>query len=124
MAASAFALAGVAGGDDIPVHHIPKCGDVVGTAVLIVEVVGVFPDVETEDRAIAATAEVGSHDRIVLIGGGAHGELAILAAKPGPARTEAGGARLGEGLFECVKRPEGGIDCGCQGSGGGFGAAR
>src|SRR4030081_2764823 len=36
--------------DLVPVHDVPEGVDVLGTSVLVLEVVGVLPDVEAEDR--------------------------------------------------------------------------
>src|SRR5678816_4320663 len=36
-----------------PVEHLPPCGDVVRTPVLVLEVVGVFPHINPEDRHLA-----------------------------------------------------------------------
>jgi hypothetical protein len=45
-----------------PVDHVPPRADVIGTAVLILQVVGVLPNVETDDGVLAF------HDRVVLVG--------------------------------------------------------
>jgi len=37
----------------VPVHDIPPGGQVIGAAVLVLEVVGVLPDVVAEDRIVA-----------------------------------------------------------------------
>ena len=37
----------------IPVYHVPEAFDVVWATVLITEVVGVLPDVESEDGGVA-----------------------------------------------------------------------
>src|SRR5690606_17842768 len=49
--------------DLVPVDHVVERGDVVGAAVLVLEVIGVFPDVEAEDRRVAGTHAL--HQRIV-----------------------------------------------------------
>ena len=46
-------------GDRIPVDHVEECGNVVRSAILIVEVVGVFPDVESENRRTWAFSDTG-----------------------------------------------------------------
>ena len=45
-----------------PVHHVPPRGEVVGATVLILQVVGVLPDVGAEDRRGLAV-----HQRVVLV---------------------------------------------------------
>src|SRR6266436_3648609 len=56
--------------DLVPVDGVPPGREVVGTAVLVLEVVGVLPDVVAED-GVAALG-----DGVVLVGGGDDGELA------------------------------------------------
>src|SRR5262245_1443013 len=53
---------GVALADCLPVHCIPPGLQIIGAAVLVVEVIGVFPHVIAEQRALAV------HHRIVLVG--------------------------------------------------------
>src|SRR5437762_5350788 len=36
----------------VPVYHVPPCLDVIGTTILVVQIVGVFPNVETENRRV------------------------------------------------------------------------
>ena len=101
---------GVEGGDGVPVHDIPEGGDVVGAAVLVVEVVGVFPDVEAEDGGAFATGDGFAHDGGVLVGGGGDGEFAVEDDEPCPAGTEAGGGGFREFGFEVIEAAEGGVD--------------
>ena len=91
---------------------------------MIVEIIRVFPDVQSEDRPISAAAEIRTHDRVVLIGGGTDGKLAILAAQPRPTGAEAGRARLGKGFLKGIERAEGGVNRGGQVARGGLGSAR
>ncbi len=51
----------VAVGDIVPIKGVPPGGDVIGPFVLILEVIGVLPNVQAEERCIAV------HDRTVLI---------------------------------------------------------
>ena len=46
----------------VPVDHVPPRGDVVGAAVLVLQVVGVLPHVDAEHGVLAL------HDRRVLVG--------------------------------------------------------
>src|SRR5579884_4531102 len=50
-------------GDLGPVDHVPPGLDVVGPAVLVLEVVGVLPHVDAQQRRLALA------DRVVLVGG-------------------------------------------------------
>ena len=54
--------------DLFPVDYTEKCRDIVGSAVLVVEVVGVFPDIEAEDRLAVAGASDFTHEWVVLVG--------------------------------------------------------
>ncbi len=53
----------VVGVDRVPVHHIPKGGNVVRTAVLIMQIIGMFPNVQTQNRHMSV------HQGTVLVGG-------------------------------------------------------
>ena len=72
----------------VPIDDIPECGYVVRSAILIIQVVGVFPNIETDD---GGSRDVGDafHERGILIWGGGYGEGAVgLLDEPSPARTE------------------------------------
>ncbi len=98
-------------GNFVPVDDVPECFDVGGALVLVVKIIGMFPDIEAEDGRAAAAAEVGAHERVVLVGGGADGEGAIgFFAEPCPAGTETGRAGFGEGFFEGIEGAEGFVD--------------
>src|SRR5712692_4497177 len=98
---------GVVLGDGVPVDDVPPGLDIVGPAVLILQVVGVLPDVQAHYRLAAG------HDGIVLVRGGFDDELAVLDVQPGPARAEARGRGLRELGLEVGERAEGGLD-GCR----------
>lgn len=59
------------GGDDAPVDEGPEVLQVVRTAVLVVEVVGVFPDVDGQQRRQAMAK------RVIAVGQGEDLQLAI-----------------------------------------------
>src|SRR5207248_5689693 len=84
---------GIALGDLVPVHGIPPSLEVIGAAVLVIEIVSVFPDVVAHEHALAV------HDRSVLVRAGLDRELAVLGdGYEHPARTElasAGGVEVG-----------------------------
>src|SRR2546423_13051084 len=48
-------------GHEFPIHHIKPCRDVFGTAVLVLEIIGMFPDINSEQRLLALA------DRRVLV---------------------------------------------------------
>src|SRR5690242_17584807 len=70
---------------------------IVGATVLVIEVVGMLPDVDSQHRDLAMG------DRRICVVGGSDGELAAVQYKPGPAAAELphGGSRefLGEGVI-------------------------
>src|SRR3954469_1039775 len=78
--------------DLIPVHHVPPGFQVVRTAVLVFQVIGVLPNVIAEDGKFAV------RNRIVLVWSGGNLELPRLSAdQPGPAAAElihSGGLKL------------------------------
>src|SRR5215210_1462469 len=83
--------------DILPVDRVPPGRQVVGAPVLVLQVVGVLPDVDAQERRRAI------HQRAVLIGLADDVELAVLGDQPAPAGAEQVGGRVGE-LF--LERPE------------------
>src|SRR5215211_3660867 len=69
-------------GDRVPVDRVPPGVDVVGTAVLVLQVVGVLPDVHAQQRVPAVGQGV------VLVGGRDHREARAVVHEPGPAGAE------------------------------------
>ena len=104
----------------LPGDNIPESLEVIRAAVLVVEVVGVLPDVDTNDGFALGTGDGLAHEGRVLIGGG--DDLELLRGsddEPGPATaktSEAGGFELG---LEFVKAAELLVDGLGEGSGGG-----
>src|SRR4029077_14726263 len=75
----------------IPIDHVPPGIDVIGAYVLILQVVGVLPNINSQNCLAAEQV------RRVLIGGRVNRELAVLHDQPGPAgakSTQAGGFKL------------------------------
>ena len=64
--------------DLIPIDDAEKRGHIVGTAVLIIQVVGMFPHINAHDRGQA----IGK--RAVLICGGDHSQATALFDEPSP----------------------------------------
>ena len=91
-------------GDFSPIDYVPKRGHVVGTTVLVVEVVGMFPHIQAENRG--ATFGQGR----VLIGATFEDELSLVDGQPRPAAAESGRGRIGEFFLEVVQATEFGID--------------
>src|SRR6266576_368543 len=81
-------------GSAIPIHHIPPGLDVIAAHVLILQIVRVLPNVETQDGFRVTAEQIGC----VLIGSGVDGQFAVLQNEPRPAGTEAAEAR-GRELF-------------------------
>src|ERR671912_623146 len=99
-AAGRLALREVRGGE-LPVDQVLEPGlDVCRPGVLEVEVVGVLPDVEREQRGLAVL------EREVGVLGLEDLEAVVALREPGPTRAEQGLGLVGEGLLEVVDRPE------------------
>src|SRR5262245_35891490 len=84
-----------------PVHDVPPCGDVIDAAILVLQVVGMLPDIQPENRRFAF------HDRVVLIRSALDAELAVGVDQPGPSAAKASDARLGKLLLERAEPTEG-----------------
>src|SRR6187200_1138278 len=78
-----FDSAGVVLGDGRPADDVPPAVEVLLAAVLVLEVVGVLPDVDAENRRIAV------HERRVLVRSRDDGEARAVVDEPRPARAEA-----------------------------------
>src|SRR3954467_8926574 len=66
----------------VPVDHVPPRLQVVRALVLVLEVVGVLPDVDPDQRRLAGG------DRRVLVRGAGDGEPGAIVDEPGPAAPE------------------------------------
>src|ERR1035441_5110626 len=98
--------------DFVPVDDVPPGGEVVWAAVLVLEVVGVLPNVVKQDGIEAL------REGRVLVGCGDDLELACLEDQPTPAGAELLGGGLVEGLLEGLKVAEISDDVGGDGAGG------
>src|SRR6202041_1705398 len=77
--------------DIFPVHEmIDERLQIIRAAIAIIDVVGVLPDVDAEDRRGAM------HQRIFTVGRLGDFELSVFDRQPGPARTELAGAGSGQ----------------------------
>ena len=86
---------------DVPVDDFPEGCDVLGTAVSVIDVVGVLPDVNGEERLEAL------NDGVAGVGLLGDDELAVgVSGKPGPAGAKEPGRLGGELLLEGVERAE------------------
>lgn len=85
--------------DLVPVDDIPPVGNILWTTILIFEIVGMFPHIQSENRKRWITTRQDSlHEWIVLIGGIDNFQLVTLADHdPHPSRSK-GGTRCGLGL--------------------------
>ena len=101
------------GRHEVPVHQLVEEGaDVVGAAVLVVEVVSVLPYIHGEQRLLAmGQGQIG-------IAGFGHLEGAVVENQPGPAATELGGTGGLEGFDELLEAAEVSIDLVEQGAAG------
>src|SRR4051794_9934039 len=84
-----------------PVHDVPPGVDVVRTLVLVLEVVGVLPDVHAEKWDLPVA------DRRVLVRGARDLHPGAVVDQPGPAAAEAVDARVLELVLERVEAAEG-----------------
>src|SRR5205807_8226195 len=87
-----------------PVDHVPPRVDVIGPAVVVLQVVGVLPDVDAEQRRLAVA------DRVVLVGAGDHRQTRAVVDEPGPAGAELVDAGVIELALEVIEGPERGVD--------------
>src|SRR5690606_38948977 len=91
--------------DVIPVHKIIEPGfEIFRTRIAIVDVVGVLPHVDTEQRNAAM------HQGVFPIRRFRYFQLSVLPRQPRPARAELSGASSEEVFAELVEATEVGID--------------
>ena len=95
----------------VPVNDVPEGGDVVGTAILIIQIVSVLPHIDADDGFALEAGNRLAHEGAVLIGGRADRELLVMADdEPGPAGAETGRGGLGEVFLELGEAAEFGVD--------------
>src|SRR5258708_32844347 len=66
----------------VPVDDVPPRGEVVGPAVLVLQIVGMFPDIDAENRLFAF------HHPAVLVRGALDVQLAARGHQPPPAAAQ------------------------------------
>ena len=86
--------------DLVPVNRSPPGGEIVRPLVLVLEVVGMLPDVVGQDGVEAL------RQGRILVGSGDDFELAAGQHKPAPAGTELLGRGFVEGLLEGLEVAE------------------
>lgn len=97
--------------DSVPVNNVPDSFEVIGATVLVEEVIGVLPDVHTEDGGAGAFCDA-FHERVILVGSGADAQgFVVVDAEPNPAAAEACDACGFEFGLEVGEGAEGFLDC-------------
>lgn len=98
----------------VPIHHVPEGFEVFGAAVLVFEVVSVFPDIAAQNRMPRFFV----HERVILIGRRADFQLAIwVDEQPNPSAAEPSHAGGFEFSFEGVKAAKSRLNIFSQGAG-------
>ena len=75
-------------GDFVPVHYIPESLEIIGAAILVFEIIGVFPNVAAEKRLAFSAADGLAHDRVVLVCRGNNLKFAVVHDEPDPTAAE------------------------------------
>src|ERR1700726_343232 len=86
--------------DCLPVDGVPPGREVVGPAVLVLQIVGVLPDVHAEDRLLVL------HQRAVLVRPAENLELAAAPHQPPPTGAELADRGIGQLLLEGIEAAE------------------
>lgn len=88
----------IAADDSVPINHIPPLVDILWASVLVLQVIGMFPDIQPQNRDHRNLSDP-LHERIVLVGSRADVEASVgLDSKPCPAGSETVGSSLVKGL--------------------------
>src|SRR5205809_1154124 len=91
--------------DLAPIYHVPPRLDVIRPAVLVIQVIGVLPNVDAEQGRVAI------HERTVLIWCRSHFEFAALVLdQPGPTAPETFCPCVREFFLEGLEAAEGRLD--------------
>src|SRR5436190_11023230 len=87
-----------------PVDDVVECADVVWAAILVIQVIGVLPHVETQDGG----PPLGN--RAILVGSAFDDQFALVDRQPGPATAEAGRRGFRELFLERGEAAERALD--------------
>ena len=99
---------GVSIGNCVPVDNVPESADIVRASILVVQVVGVFPDIETKNGSASF------HQGAVLVGGAFHDQLISVNTQPRPTAAKPRGRGVGKGFLKCFEAAAGGINGCCE----------
>src|SRR3989339_1092927 len=92
--------------NELPVHIIPESFYECGTVVAVVDVVGVFPDIQSEERGFVGLC--GSLCIVKTF----HCKFSIRrSCQPRPPRTKVRRSHIRKLILELFKRPKVSIDC-------------
>src|SRR3954469_1312991 len=84
-----------------PVNRVPPRGEIVRPAILVLQVVGVFPHIHTEDDLLPF------HDRLILVCRALDAELSAVINEPCPAAAEARHAGFVHLFLQRIETAEG-----------------
>src|SRR5690606_35378700 len=87
-------------------HYIPEGFDVVRATVLELQVVSVFPHVQTQNWEAGCARDSFTHQRGVLVSGRNDRQFVTFQDQPRPARAETGCSGFFEFRFEVVNGTE------------------
>src|SRR5258708_10510697 len=99
----------------MPVHHIPESSEILGAAILIFEIIRMFPNVHSQQGNAFHFGYI--HQWVVLVGGRADLQLAVFHDQPGPATSKTAYTGGIEFFFESIEAAEGSMNIICQLSG-------
>merc|ERR1711915_268618 len=76
-------------GHFVPVHNVPPCAHVLGSTVLVFQIIGVLPNIQTKDWELDFVTNP-LHERIVLVGSADNLQFVSGAVdhNPNPSRTK------------------------------------
>jgi len=89
--------------DRRPIDLIEQCRNIVRASVLIVQVIGVLPNIDSQEWAsLSGAGDNARHKGVVLIGRGGHNQLVRLLGvldKPGPTGPKLASSGGNQGAF-------------------------
>src|SRR5437588_10480420 len=80
--------------DEVPVDDVVKGGDVFGASILVLQIVGMLPNIDPEERSAALGK------RVVLVWGRLDFQIFAVQSEPGPAAAKLRGRSCREFLLE------------------------